>query len=212
MPQNIDGKEKKSIKHYIYSGMLFALPVGMTIWFVLWVVGFFDSLVLWMLPQDPYWQNLFFRFPGYGLLASLLFLFLLGFVCRTFLGEKLMGWGDNLMGRMPIIGAVYGTGKKIAQAFAAHNNGALRKVALMEYPSPGTWCLCFVTGEAPKQAQKALSKEKELVSVFLPTAPNPTSGILLVVPLQKLKILDMPANEGMRFIVTAGMSEQKGEK
>ena len=211
MPQNIDGEGKKSIKYYIYSGMLFAFPVGVTIWFVAWVIRFFDSLVLWLLPEDPYWQNLFFQFPGYGFLASLLFLFLLGFICRTFLGERLMAWGDKIMARMPIIGAVYGTGKKIAHAFAAHNDGALRKVALMEYPTEGTWCLCFVTGDAPDEAYKIL-KDKDLVSVFLPTAPNPTSGILMIVPLKKLKILDMPANEGMRFVVTAGMSEKKGQK
>ena len=205
------GKGRNGIRYYIYSGVLMALPVSVTVWFVVWVIRFFDDLVLWALPKDSAWQNIFSQFPGYGLLATLVFLFLLGLLMRTLLGEKIVHLGDSVMARMPVVGAVYATSQKIAQALVGQNSNDLRKVALLEYPKEGMWCLCFVTGEAPQKVCERFPKEKDLASVFVPTAPNPTSGILLVVPLHKLIILDMPADEGMRFIVTAGMSEQKGE-
>ena len=202
---------REGFKKNIYSGALVALPVVGTVWFVSWLVGFFDNIVLKALPADAVWCHYLFQYPGYGVLATVLFLLALGFVARTFLGSKIVEWSTRLLERLPLIGSVYASGQKIVRAIVPNKYGDLRKVAILEYPGPGLWCICFVTGDALPHVSRALEKKDEeaMVSVFIPTAPNPTSGMLIMVPLSRLTILDLPADEGMRYIITAGIGDRK---
>jgi len=203
-------KSFRSLKQYVYAGTLLALPAGVTIWIVLGIVDFFDRMVLLMLPDSARCYDMFCRLPGYGILVTFLILLMLGYVMHTVVGAKVMQWGERMMVRMPVVGAIYKTSRKIAHAVAGSQSADLHRVALLEYPHKGTWCMCFVTGDAPPAAHHELSKDEKWVSVFIPTAPNPTSGVLLIVPTSQLIMLNMPADEGMRFVVSAGINESEG--
>lgn len=190
------------VKKYLTAGVLTTVPLCVTVWFLHGIVVFFDDFAIKFFPQT---ESFFHDLPGLGIVLTVLFVFCMGVVAHTVLGEWLLGFGDRVLAKTPFVRSVYATCKQLFHAFFVTGNGDLRQVALIEYPHEGKWCVCFITGDAPKKMQDKL-EEEECVSVFLPTAPNPTSGLLILVERKKLRKLNMSVEEGMRFVVTAGMA------
>lgn len=201
----------RSIRNGIITGIIVVLPVAATITFISWVVTGVDGFVLKYLP--PVWNPknyIGFAIPGIGLLIGLIGLWLLGTLASNFIGRSVIGYGEKIVARLPVVSNIYGALKQIVNVVAAQKDTAFQEVCLLEYPRPGLWAIGFITSDL-KGAPKEHLKEG-FVCVFVPTTPNPTSGFLLFSKREDLQILDMTPEEGVKLIISGGMvsSNQEG--
>jgi len=201
----------RSIRNGIITGIIVVLPVAATITFISWVVTGVDGFVLKYLP--PVWNPknyIGFAIPGIGLLMGLIGLWLLGTLASNFIGRSVIGYGEKIVARLPVVSNIYGALKQIVNVVAAQKDTAFQEVCLLEYPRPGLWAIGFITSNL-KGAPKEHLKEG-FVCVFVPTTPNPTSGFLLFSKREDLQILDMTPEEGVKLIISGGMvsSNQEG--
>jgi uncharacterized membrane protein len=137
--------------------------------------------------------------PGLGFIIIIALVILLGFISTNYLGRRILGWWENLMQNIPLLGKVYGTIKRITDSIFSSNKSAFKQVALVEFPRPGIFSLGFITNDEFPHI------EDDTYSIFIPTTPNPTSGWFVVLPREDVKILDMSVDQGMEFIISAGM-------
>ena len=192
------------LRTYFLTGIIIAAPLGITI-FIAWeFIGLIDG---WVTPIIPAAYNpetyLPFDLPGLGLLISFIILTLIGALTASFAGRILVRFGERLVARMPVIRAVYGALKKIFETVLAQSSKSFREVVLVEYPRRGIWAIAFVTGHTEGEVQHLV--EDDLINVFLPTTPNPTSGFLLFLPARDVIILDMEVEEAAKLVISAGL-------
>jgi uncharacterized membrane protein len=192
------------LRAYFLTGIVVTAPIGITIFLVWQFLDFLDTHVAGLLP-DRYNPGTYLPFgvPGLGLLIVLAFLTLAGMFTAGLVGRTLVRMGERLLSRMPVVRGVYGTLKQIFETVLAQKSRSFREVVLVEYPRRGLGAIGFVTGPTRGEIQ-ARSKE-EMVNVFLPTTPNPTSGFLLFVPKSELIHLDMTVEEGMKMVISGGI-------
>ena len=131
------------------------------------------------------------------------FLILLGALTANFFGRALIRWGERLLDAMPVVRSIYGTLKQIFETVTSHSAASFRDVVLVEYPRKGLWAIAFVSSETKGEIRHRL--DQEMVNVFLPTTPNPTSGYLLFVPKKDVVYLDMTVEEGVKYVISAGL-------
>ena len=192
------------LRTYFLTGIIITAPLGITI-FIAWeFIGLIDG---WVTPIIPAAYNpetyLPFELPGLGLLISFVALTLIGALTASFAGRILVRFGERLVARMPVIRAVYGALKQIFETVLAQSSKSFREVVLVEYPRRGIWAIAFVTGHTEGEVQHLV--EDDLINVFLPTTPNPTSGFLLFVPRKNLTTLNMSVEEGIKLVISGGI-------
>jgi len=192
------------LRAYFLTGVIVTAPISITI-FLLWqFLDFLDTHVAGLLPERYNPETyLPFSLPGLGLLIMIAFLTLVGMLTANFAGRALVRMGERLLSRMPIIRGVYGTLKQIFETVLAQQSRSFREVVLIEYPRRGLGAIGFVTG--PTRGEIQARSPEEMVNVFLPTTPNPTSGFLLFVPKRDLIHLDMTIEEGMKMVISGGI-------
>jgi uncharacterized membrane protein len=192
------------LRTYFLTGVIVAAPISITFFLVWQFLSFLDTHVAGLLPARYNPETyLPFSLPGLGLLIMLAFLTLVGMLTAGLAGRTLVRMGERLLSRMPVIRSVYSTLKQIFETVLAQKSRSFREVVLVEYPRRGLGAIGFVTGPTRGEIQ-ARSKE-EMVNVFLPTTPNPTSGFLLFVPKSDLIHLDMSVEEGMKMVISGGI-------
>lgn len=191
-------------RNRFFTGVVIAIPIVATILAVTWVVEKIDNNVFKLLPEvlDPK-TYLGFAIPGLGLIFAIFLLFVLGVVASNFIGKSLIRSGESLLDRVPVVSPIYNSLKQIVQTVAAQKDRAFRDVCLLEYPKAGVWALGFVTADLGGKPGEELGED--MVCVFVPTTPNPTSGFLLFLHKDKIKILDMTPEEGAKMIISGGM-------
>lgn len=192
------------LRGHMIAGILVTAPVAITLYLALLFLGFVDSQVTPLIPSE-YNPNTYLPFgiPGLGLVIVLLFLTIIGWLARGIVGRFILQQGEVLLGRMPIIRSVYGAIKQIVETVVSQQSEAFRQVVLFEYPRRGCWAMGFVTGKTQGEVQNVTSDE--VVNVFLPTSPNPTSGYLLFVPRRDLVELSMTVEEGIKMVISGGI-------
>lgn len=195
----------KFIKNYLLTGLVVWLPVLITIAVLRFIVDLLDS-TLALLPKAYRPEQLFGLYiPGLGVLFSLLILIVTGMVTTNFLGQKLVKWGESILSRIPLVRSIYNAVKQIINTILSSNSDAFRTVLLIEYPCKGSWSIAFQTGGAtPEMSQKL---QEDLVSVYVPTTPNPTSGFLLMLPKKDTVELNMSIDEALKFIISLGVMQ-----
>jgi uncharacterized membrane protein len=192
------------LRAYFLTGVIVTAPISITIFLVWQFVTFVDSQVGGLIPARYNPETyLPFSLPGLGLLLMLAFLTLVGMLTAGLAGRTLVRMGERLLSRMPIVRSVYGTLKQIFETVLAQSSRSFREVVLIEYPRRGIGAIGFVTG--PTRGEVQGRAEEELVNVFLPTTPNPTSGFLLFVPKKDLIHLDMTIEEGIKLVISGGI-------
>lgn len=144
-----------------------------------------------------------FQVPGLGIITTILLIFLIGLFTTNLIGKKLLALGEWVVDQIPVIRSVYTGAKQIISTFSASDGKNFSKVVMLEYPRKGIYCLAFVTGTTKGEAQARTSRE--IVNIFLPTTPNPTSGFLLLVPREDLIEMDMSVEEGIKMVVSGGI-------
>lgn len=191
-------------RNRFFTGVVVAIPIVATLLAVSWVVQKIDNNVFKIVPDSLNPETyLGFAIPGLGLIISVILLFLLGIVASNFIGRSLIRSGENLLDRVPVVSPIYNALKQIVQTVAAQKDRAFRDVCLLEYPKAGVWAIGFVTADLGGEPKKELGDN--MVCVFVPTTPNPTSGFLLFVPKEDIRILDMTPEEGAKMIISGGM-------
>jgi len=191
-----------SLRNSFFTGVVVALPIGLTVWLITWFVNIVDTKVKPLIPADfvPGWV---FAIPGLGIIISIVALWLLGALATNFLGSRLLRFGENLVSRVPLVRNIYKTLKQIVVTMARQKDQAFKEVCLLEYPRKGLWAIGFITSDLKGAPAEHL--QDDYACVFVPTTPNPTSGFLLFVKRTDLKVLDMTPEEGAKMIISGGM-------
>ena len=196
------------VRNYFLTGIIVTAPIAITFAVAMWVINWIDSKVVPLIPssynpQEILQQHTGFHIPGIGLLVVFIGLTRIGFLAAGLLGRFVVRVGENLLNRMPIIRSVYGALKQIFETVLRSSSRSFREVALIEYPRRGIWDIGFITTKTTGAVRSEI--KEEVVNVFLPTTPNPTSGFWLFVPRKDLIILDMSVEEAIKMIVSAGI-------
>ena len=194
----------RHVRTNFLAGILVTAPIAITLYAVWLVVSWFDNEVVPLVPAkyNPA-TYLDFPLPGFGLLIAVVALYLIGALTAGLFGRYIMGIGERIVARVPVVRGIYGATKQIAETVLAKQSNAFREVALIEYPRKGTWTVGFITGKPT--AEIADSIVDEAVSVFIPTTPVPSAGFLLFVPRKDLVVLDMTVEEGIKMVVSLGI-------
>ncbi len=194
----------RHLRGYFLAGILITAPIGITFYMAWLVIKWVDG---WVTPLLPPLYNpetyLPFSIPGLGLLIVCVVLTLIGAVTAGMLGRLWVRTSERLLARMPVIRSVYGAIKQIFETVLSHQSDAFREVVLFEYPRRGSWAMGFITGKTEGEVQDITGDE--VVNVFLPTTPNPTSGYLLFIPRRELVVLSMSVEEGIKMVVSGGI-------
>ncbi len=185
------------LRRYLFTGLIVLLPVVITA-FVLWQLFFALDDILGRF-VETYWAR---SIPGVGLVALIALVMGIGAIASNIIGRRLIGAGERLLARVPLISWIYRTMKQLFSTILGERSRSFRKVVLVSYPRKGTYSVAFLTSESPTSLEGALGGN--FVTVFLPTTPNPTSGLLLVVPADEVVPLDMTVDEGLRLVISAG--------
>ncbi|HZC56974.1 MAG TPA: DUF502 domain-containing protein [Xanthobacteraceae bacterium] len=193
------------IRTYFLTGLVVAGPAAVTLWLIWWFVTWVDNLVRPLIPVDYRPETyLPIKIPGTGLIIVFVALTLLGFLTANFIGRKLVEFGESLLHRMPIVRPIYRTAKQIFHTLFSKSESSFRKVALVEFPSPGMWSLVFLTQSPTKEISSHLPAA-EHVSAFMPCTPNPTTGFFFYVPKRDVIDLDITVEQAMTVIMSAGI-------
>ena len=199
------------IRNYFLTGLIVAGPVAVTLWLIWWFVTVVDNLVRPFIPV-AYRPETYLpvNIPGLGLIFAFLALTLLGFLTANLIGRKLVDFGDSLLNRMPIVRPIYRTTKQIFQTLFSKSESSFRRVALVEFPSPGMWSLVFLT-QSPHAEISDRLPATEHVSAFMPCTPNPTTGFFFYVPKRDVIDLDITVEQAMTVIMSAGIVQPGGD-
>lgn len=199
------------VRAYLLAGILVTAPIGITLYLTWVIVDFIDRQVMPLVPaQYSPATYLPFSVPGIGLILMLSALTLIGWLTAGLLGRWMVNLSETLLARMPIVRTVYSATKQIFETVMAQQSNAFREVVLIEYPRRGIWTLGFITGTTVGELQRRT--EAELVNVFVPTTPNPTSGFLLFLPKGDVLRLDMSVEEGIKMVISGGIVAPPDQK
>ena len=196
------------LRGYFLAGLLAVAPIGFTLWLCWVLLEFVDSRVTPLIPE-AYNPNTYLNtylphgIPGLGLIVLVIVLIIVGALTRIFLGRWLVRTSEKILNRMPFVRSIYSATKQIAETVLKRQSDAFRQVVLFEYPRRGSWAIGFVTGTTRGEVQELT--EDDVVNVFLPTTPNPTSGYLLFLPRRELMPLSMSVEEGIKMIISGGI-------
>ena len=194
----------RHLRGYFLAGVLITAPIGITFYLAWLFINWVDNKMTPLLPPAYNPETyLPFGIPGLGLLMACLLMTLIGALTAGILGRYWIRTSEKLLARMPVIRSVYGALKQIFETVLSHQSNAFREVVLFEYPRRGSWALGFITGTTQGEIQN--STKDDVVNVFLPTTPNPTSGYLLFLPRRELVVLSMTVEEGIKMVISGGI-------
>ena len=185
------------------AGILIWLPLGVTVMVVRLFIDMMDRTLL-LLPVDYRPEALLgLSIPGFGILLALAIILLTGMIAANLFGRRLVMLWEAILSRIPLVRSVYSSVKQLAETVFSSNGQSFRKVLLLEYPRRGLWTLAFQTGTDIGEAQSRTGQD--VVNVYVPTTPNPTSGFFLMVPREDVQELDMSVDEGLKMIISMGV-------
>ncbi|WP_324754837.1 DUF502 domain-containing protein [Roseovarius sp. Pro17] len=188
------------------TGLVVIAPVALTIWLIWTLIGWVDALVLPLIPYDltPA-RYIGYNLRGAGLIVFLVFTILVGSVARGLIGRTLIRLGESLVNRMPVVRSIYSGVKQIAETIFAQSERSFETACLIQYPRKGIWAIGFISTTAKGEIANRAETGGELMSVFLPTTPNPTSGFLLFLPKEDVIELDMSVEDAAKLVISAGL-------
>jgi uncharacterized membrane protein len=195
------------LRNYFLTGLIIAGPVGITLYIAWWFINLIDGWVKPLLP-DRYLPETYLPFtvPGVGLILAVTALILIGALTANLFGRSLVNYGEGIVNRMPIVRSLYRALKQIFETVLSQSNASFQQVGLIQYPREGLYAIVFISTETKGEILHRTDGEDEgLLSVFLPTTPNPTSGFLLFVPVPDVLILDMSVEEAAKLVISAGL-------
>ncbi len=209
-PQAREHHLVRKVRNYLIGGLLIWIPIMITVWVVRFLSGILDnSLVLLPPPWRP--EALFGTYvPGLGIVLSLLLLFLTGVLVKNLFGGQMVAGLESLVRRVPIVGAVYAGAKTFSETVLTDKGTSFKQVLIVEFPRRGAWSIGFLTAENLEEVRARTGED--MISVFVPTTPNPTTGFIIVVKRSEVVFLDMSVDEAFKMILTLGVVAPKWRK
>ena len=229
MPDDHTKRTKSSIlarlRSNFLAGLIIVAPIGLTIWLIWTVVGWVDSWVWPFVPQAYHPEALvnymLGRTPGnevtvnvrgVGVVIFLVFTVLVGWIGKGLIGRSFLGIGERIVDRMPVVRSIYNAVKQIAETVFSQRDTSFDKACLVEYPRKGIWAIAFISTNAKGEIEAKITDGEPVVTVFLPTTPNPTSGFLLFLPQRDVKPLDMTVEDAAKLVISAGLVYPNGKE
>jgi len=191
------------IRNYFITGIVVLIPIGITVYFTLFLISISSKILPNEINPNHY---LPYNIPGLEILISLFLITFIGWLSLSFLGKKFFELFNNILKRIPILRTIYSAIGQMTETFTK-NDAKKKNVVFVEYPRKGSWAVGFATKE--NSGQMSDKTKRELINVFIPTTPNPTSGFLLMFPKEDIIYLDLTFEEASKFIVSAGTSDVK---
>ena len=200
-------KKKRSLtlilRNYFITGVVVLIPIGFTLYLTKFIIGISSKIIPQNINPNSY---LPYAIPGIEILISVIFITIVGGLSLSFLGKRILKIIDDLFKRIPFLRTIYSSILQMTESFSNKDNDK-KSVVLVEYPRKGVWAVGFATKENKGEMSEKINKK--LINVFVPTTPNPTSGFLLMFPLDEVIYLNMTFEEASRFIVSAGTASTK---
>lgn len=191
-------------RKYFVAGLLVWLPLVATYVVLAFSIRLIDRSLLLLPPQYRPENLIGFEIPGLGVILTLTLVVLTGLIVANFFGRSVVNAWESVLARIPLVRTVYGAVKQVTASLFSDASNSFREVVLVEYPRRGLWMLAFVTGETPKEFQRVVGQD--LVNIYVPTTPNPTSGFYIMVPPQDLmRLPHVPVEVGLKMILSAGV-------
>lgn len=195
----------KYLRSYLLAGLVVWTPILITIWILQFIIELLDSSIA-LLPESYQPDHVLgIDIPGFGVVFSLVVLLLTGVLVTNYLGQRLVRWSEAFLDKIPLVRSIYNTSKQMMQAIFSTNSNAFRKVVLVEYPRKDMWTLAFQTSDTVSVVEKEIADN--LISVFVPTTPNPTAGFLLMVSKEQTKELSITVDEALKYIISLGVMQ-----
>ena len=191
------------MKKYFVTGLLIWIPLVITLMVLAWIVNTLDQVLLIAPAAVRPDALLGFHLPGIGVVVTLLLILLTGLAAANFVGQRLVGFWESLLSRIPVVKSIYYSVKQVSDTVFSSSGQAFRKALLVQYPREGAWTIAFLTGKPGGDAANHL--RGDYVSVYVPTTPNPTSGFFLMMPREDVIELDMSVDEALKYIISMGV-------
>lgn len=192
-----------SLRRYLVAGLLVWVPLWVTVLIVKFLIDLMDQTLV-LLPEAAQPEHLLgFRIPGLGFVLTFVVVLVTGIIAANLFGRQLVRVWEGMLARIPLVRSIYSAVKQVMETVFSNTGQSFRRVALVEYPRKDVWTLAFVTGEGIAEVQRRTGQD--MVSVFVPTTPNPTSGFFLMLPRAQVIDLDMPVEVGLKLILSAGV-------
>ena len=219
------------------TGLVVIAPVGLTIWLIWTVIGWIDGFVWPLVPDawqpdsivnywlgnprtvigptgtpipNPNWVHVNVR--GVGVIVFLLFTIVIGWIAKGYIGRSLIRWAESLVERTPVVRSIYSGIKQISETVFAQSERSFEKACLIEYPRRGIWAIGFISTTAKGEVSERAGNTGALLSVFVPTTPNPTSGFLLLFPAEDVIELEMSVEDAAKLVISAGLVYPNGKE
>ncbi|MDA8739821.1 DUF502 domain-containing protein [Rhodobacteraceae bacterium] len=202
------------LRNSFLTGIVVIAPVGLTVWLIWTVIGWVDGFVLPFVPNSYQPENLIkqifgeesqMNIRGLGVIFFLVFTTFVGWIAKGVIGRFFIRNAETLVHRMPVVRSIYSGVKQIAETVFAQSDRSFEKACLVEYPRKGIWAVGFISTVAKGEVQLKAAKDSQLLSVFVPTTPNPTSGFLLFFPKEDVIQLDMSIEDAAKLVISAGL-------
>lgn len=193
-----------SFRRYFISGLLFWLPIWATFVVIRFLVDILNNTISLLPHRYQPDVMLGFHVPGIGVIITLLVIFFTGLFVANFIGRKMVEIWEALVKRIPLVRTVYTGVKQVLDTLFAPGGKSFRKVLLVEYPRAGLWSIAFQTGDGAPEVDQSVG-EGSMVSIFIPTTPNPTSGFLMMVPRNKVIELEMSVEQALKYVISLGV-------
>ncbi|QIE41811.1 DUF502 domain-containing protein [Rhodobacteraceae bacterium SC52] len=210
-PHNEDTERKKSgllgsLRASFLTGIVVIAPIGLTVYLLWTIMGWIDSVVLPLVPGP--WrpeQYIGINLRGVGVIFFILFTIIIGWVAKGLIGRSMLRWAEGLVDQMPVVRSIYNGLKQIAETVFAQQDSSFEKACLVEYPSKGIYAIGFISTNAKGEVNRVAGGAEPLLSVFVPTTPNPTSGFLLFFKQSEVTVLDMTVEDAAKLVISAGL-------
>ncbi|WP_019590715.1 MULTISPECIES: DUF502 domain-containing protein [unclassified Thioalkalivibrio] len=192
-----------ALRRYVIAGLLVWLPLVVTGYIIKLLVDLLDYSLL-ILPEE--WRPeawLGFDLPGAGVVIAVAIVLLTGMIVANILGRRLVQLGEAVVRRIPLVSTIYGAVKQVTETVFSDGGDSFRKVVLVEYPRSDAWSVAFLTGTGTRETRERTGED--MLTVFVPTAPNPTSGFVLLVPREDVIELEMSVEDGLKFVMSLGV-------
>ncbi len=191
------------LKRYFITGLLVLVPLAITLWVLNLVISTMDQTLL-LLPMPLQKPEIFgFHIPGVGVILTIAVVLIVGLLAHNFVGRQLVLWWEGLLNRIPIVRSIYSSVKQVSDTVLSPSGQAFRKAVLVEFPRKGSWSVGFIVGTPGTEIEQRLGNAPQ--TVFVATAPNPTSGYIVILPPEEILELDMSVDEALKFIVSLGV-------
>ena len=196
------------MKKYLITGLLIWIPLVITVWVLKLIVDSLDQTLL-LLPVEWRTESVFgIHIPGFGVVVTLAIVFLTGVFATNFFGAKLVELWHDLLHRIPVVRSIYSSVKQVSDTVLSPTGQAFRKALLVQYPRAGSWTIAFQTGTPAEEVRRLVGEE--MVSVYVPTTPNPTSGFFLMLPRVDVIELEMSVDAALKYVVSMGVVAPNG--